>query len=55
MNGQRVKLLKKKFVELYGTVNSENITKYRRFKRVFAKKVKISTITKEMFEGKNEN
>ena len=50
MNGQRIKLLRKRFIELYGSVEDENVKLFRKFKKVFNKKTKVVTITKELFE-----
>lgn len=50
MNGQRAKSLKRKFIELYGTITEDNIKLYRNFKRVFRKNTPVNQITKIMFE-----
>ena len=56
MNSQRIKLLRKRYIELFGNLTDK--AKYRRFKRRFQKsalnkgqRVEIKDITKEMFEA----
>lgn len=50
MNGQRTKLLKKKFIELYGAIEKENVKLFKTFKKRFSRNIKINSITKELFE-----